>query len=221
MKCTPCRREPARRERPHHRPARCQRRRQDHHTAHAGGTLPARRRRISVDDIDVLQQPCAALARMGILGDAHRFYRASPRARTSPTSGRLGMDEDAANARAESLSQLLDMKAILDRRADGFSQGERMKTAWRAPWCTTRQHRARRAHQRPRRAGHQGLREALRWLRSPEGGGKCIVFSTHHARGGAAVRRGRRHLPRQRAWRAAACPSCSTWRAPRALRTPS
>jgi sodium transport system ATP-binding protein len=25
----------------------------------------------------------------------------------------------------------------------------------------------------------RGLREALRWLRSPEGGGKCIVFSTH------------------------------------------
>jgi sodium transport system ATP-binding protein len=25
----------------------------------------------------------------------------------------------------------------------------------------------------------RALREALRWLRSPEGGSKCIVFSTH------------------------------------------
>ena len=36
---------------------------------------------------------------------------------------------DQAQARAEALADLLDMRRILDRRADGFSQGERMKTA--------------------------------------------------------------------------------------------
>ena len=94
------------------------------------GLFPPDAGRISVDDIDVLQQPRAALARMGILGDAHGLYPRLTARENIAYFGRLqGMDEDAANARAESLSQLLDMKAILDRRADGFSQGERMKTA--------------------------------------------------------------------------------------------
>ena len=145
------------------------------------GLFPPDAGRISVDDIDVLQQPRAALARMGILGDAHGLYPRLTARENIAYFGRLqGMDEDAANARAESLSQLLDMKAILDRRADGFSQGERMKTALARALVHDP---ANIVLDEPTNGldvlATRGLREALRWLRSPEGGGKCIVFSTH------------------------------------------
>ena len=39
------------------------------------------------------------------------------------------MDEAALGASIARLAELLDMKPILDRRSDGFSQGERMKVA--------------------------------------------------------------------------------------------
>jgi len=123
----------------------------------------------------------AALARMGILGDAHGLYPRLSARENIVYYGRLqGMTPDAANARAEALAKLLDMGAILDRRADGFSQGERMKTALARALVHDP---ANIVLDEPTNGldvlATRALREALRWLRSPEGGGKCIVFSTH------------------------------------------
>ena len=85
---------------------------------------------ITVDGIAVAQQPRLALARMGILGDAHGLYPRLTARENVVYFGRLqGVDIDTAHARAQELSRLLDMGSILDRRAEGFSQGERMKTA--------------------------------------------------------------------------------------------
>jgi sodium transport system ATP-binding protein len=72
------------------------------------------------------------------------------------------------------------MKALLERRTEGFSQGERMKTAL-----------ARALVHDPSNIvldeptngldvlATRALRESLRYLRTPEGGSKCIIFSTH------------------------------------------
>jgi sodium transport system ATP-binding protein len=73
---------------------------------------------------------------------------------------------------------MLDMKPLLDRRTEGFSQGERMKTALARAVV----------HDPPNLildeptngldvVATRALREALRRLR--DDGGKCIVFSTH------------------------------------------
>ena len=90
------------------------------------------------------------------------------------------MNPDAANARADELAKLLEMQSILDRRAEGFSQGERMKTALARALVHDP---ANIVLDEPTNGldvlATRALREALRWLRSPEGGGKCIVFSTH------------------------------------------
>jgi sodium transport system ATP-binding protein len=70
------------------------------------------------------------------------------------------------------------MESLLDRRTDGFSQGEKMKTALARALV----------HDPPNIVldeptngldvlATRGLREALRRLRDDEG--KCIVFSTH------------------------------------------
>ena len=73
---------------------------------------------------------------------------------------------------------MLDMQPLLDRRTEGFSQGERMKTALARALV----------HDPPNIVldeptngldvlATRALRDALRRLRDDEG--KCIVFSTH------------------------------------------
>lgn len=136
---------------------------------------------ITVDGVAVEQSPRLALARMGILGDAHGLYPRLSARENIIYFGRLqGMEADAASARAEELSRLLDMGKILDRRAEGFSQGERMKTALARALVHDP---ANIVLDEPTNGldvlATRALREALRHLRSPAGGSKCIVFSTH------------------------------------------
>ncbi|SEK85397.1 sodium transport system ATP-binding protein [Roseateles sp. YR242] len=136
---------------------------------------------IQVDDIDVLAQPRAALARMGVLGDAHGLYpRLTARENIVYYARLQGMPKDQAQARAEALSELLDLRSILERRADGFSQGERMKTALARALVHDP---ANIVLDEPTNGldvvATRALREVLRHLRSPQGGAKCIVFSSH------------------------------------------
>ena len=134
---------------------------------------------VRVDGIDVAQQPAAALARMGVLSDARGLYPRLTARENIVYYGRLhGMRPQAAAARAEQLAKMLDMQALLDRRTEGFSQGERMKTALARALV----------HNPPNIVldeptngldvlATRALRETLRRLRDDEG--KCIVFSTH------------------------------------------
>jgi sodium transport system ATP-binding protein len=135
--------------------------------------------RISVDGIDVAQAPQKALARMGVLSDARGLYPRLTARENIVYYGRLhGMTADAASARAELLAEMLEMKPLLDRRTEGFSQGERMKTALARAII----------HDPPNLVldeptngldvlATRALRESLRRLRDEAG--KCIVFSTH------------------------------------------
>jgi sodium transport system ATP-binding protein len=88
------------------------------------------------------------------------------------------MAEPAAQARAEALADTLDMAALLDRRTEGFSQGERMKTALARALV----------HDPPNIIldeptngldvmATRSLRATLCRLRDEQR--KCIVFSTH------------------------------------------
>lgn len=136
---------------------------------------------IEVDGIDVLHAPRRALARMGILGDAHGLYPRLTARENIVYYGRLqGMEPAAAHARAEELARLLDMGALLERRCEGFSQGERMKTALARALVHDP---ANIVLDEPTNGldvlATRALREALRHLRSPAGGRKCIVFSSH------------------------------------------
>jgi sodium transport system ATP-binding protein len=137
--------------------------------------------RMTVDGIDVATRSREALARMGVLSDARGLYPRLSARENIVYYGRLhGMDAEAANARAESLAQMFDMAALLDRRTDGFSQGERMKTALARALVHDP---ANIILDEPTNGldvlATRALRDSLRWLRSPAGGAKCIVFSTH------------------------------------------
>jgi sodium transport system ATP-binding protein len=141
--------------------------------------LPPDAGRLRVDGIDVAERPTAARARLGVLGDARGL---SPRLTARENlvyDGRLhGLGEAAAQARAETLAATLNMRPLLERRAEGFSQGERMKTALARALV----------HDPPNIIldeptngldvlATRALRDTLRRLRDEEG--KCIVFSTH------------------------------------------
>ncbi len=145
------------------------------------GLIPADAGRIGVDGIDVIAEPRAALARMGVLSDARGLYPRLTARENIAYYGRLqGMEKAAADARAEVLAEMFDMRPLLDRRTEGFSQGERMKTALARALVHDP---ANIVLDEPTNGldvlATRALRESLRWLRTPAGGAKCIVFSTH------------------------------------------
>jgi sodium transport system ATP-binding protein len=134
--------------------------------------------RIVVDGIDAHGDALGVRGRLGILSDARGLYGRLTARENITYYGRLrGMAPDAIGASIERLALLLDLAAILDRRTDGFSQGERMKVAI-----------ARALVHDPRNVvldeptngldvlTTRSLREAVRRLREA---GKCVLFSSH------------------------------------------
>jgi sodium transport system ATP-binding protein len=137
--------------------------------------------RMSVNGIDVASQPRAAVARMGVLSDARGLYPRLSARENIVYFGRLqGMSIEAAQARAETLARMLDMLPLLERRTGGFSQGERMKTALARALVHDPAHIV---LDEPTNGldvlATRALRESLRFLSTPAGGNKCIIFSTH------------------------------------------
>ena len=137
--------------------------------------------RLVVDGLDVCRTPRAALSRMGMLSDARGLYpRLTARENIVYYGALQGMRPEAAEARAEVLAEMFEMRPLLDRRTEGFSQGERMKTALARALVHDP---ANIVLDEPTNGldvlATRALRDSLRWLRTPEGGSKCILFSTH------------------------------------------
>jgi sodium transport system ATP-binding protein len=136
---------------------------------------------LSVDGIDVATRPREVLSRMGVLSDARGLYpRLTARENIVYYGALQGMERDAADARAQDLARMFDLTALLDRPSAGFSQGEKMKTALVRALVHDP---ANIVLDEPTNGldvlATRALRESLRWLRTPAGGSKCIVFSTH------------------------------------------
>ncbi|MEO6952470.1 MAG: ATP-binding cassette domain-containing protein [Polyangia bacterium] len=133
---------------------------------------------VLVDGIDAAVDPCAARRRMGVLPDARGIYKRLTTRENIDYFGRLqGLDEDTLRTRREALVDALDMHDIADRRAEGFSQGQRLKTAL-----------ARALVHDPRNVvldeptngldvmATRNLRTFLRGLKAE---GRCVLFSSH------------------------------------------
>jgi sodium transport system ATP-binding protein len=131
-----------------------------------------------IDGHSVMRTPLIAAGRIGVLPHGAAIY-ANLTARENITYfGALqGLKRAAARARAQELVQLLDMQEFADRRARGFSQGQRVKTAL-----------ARALVHRPQNLlldeptngldvmAVRSLRALLAGLRDA---GHCILFSSH------------------------------------------
>src|SRR5439155_11512425 len=134
--------------------------------------------RIEIDGQDLLADPLAAQARLGVLPDVAGLYpRLTAREHIRYFGQLHGGSGAELEARAQSWIDLLDMHAFADRRVAGFSHGERTKVAL-----------ARALVHRPQNIlldeptngldvmSTRAVRELIRRLRAE---GRCVLFSSH------------------------------------------
>ncbi len=84
----------------------------------------------AIDGVDVLADPLAARRRIGVLPHGAGIYPQLSARENIDYFGRLhGLGGAALESRVDELVAELDLGGIADRRAKGFSQGERIKVA--------------------------------------------------------------------------------------------
>ena len=85
---------------------------------------------VLIDGMDVEHDAPAVRRRLGVLPDARGLYKRLTARENIDYFARLqGLDAATRRARSEALIEALDMADIADRRTEGFSQGQRVKTA--------------------------------------------------------------------------------------------
>jgi sodium transport system ATP-binding protein len=132
----------------------------------------------SVDGLDVAGDPVAVRRRIGVLPDGVGLYPRLTAREHIRYFGRLHGQRGAALEREiERLVALLDMGDIADRRAEGFSHGERLKVAL-----------ARALVHQPGNVlldeptnglDVMSLRNARALIRRIRDEGRCVLFSSH------------------------------------------
>ncbi len=133
---------------------------------------------ISVDGVDPEKDPMAVRKNIGFLTDQFGLYdRLSTREYLVYFGELNGMAGPSLHQRIDEVSQLLGMNDILERRAKGFSQGQRIKVAL----ARTLLHRPRHLLlDEPSRGldvmSTRALRAALAELRKD---GCCVIMATH------------------------------------------
>ncbi|MDE2135998.1 MAG: ATP-binding cassette domain-containing protein [Gammaproteobacteria bacterium] len=134
--------------------------------------------RVLVDGIDAAADPLAVRRRLGVLPDARGLYkRLSARENIDYFAALQGVPGAEGARRREALIEVLEMRDFADRRAEGYSQGQRVKTAI-----------ARALVHDPRNVlldeptngldvmATRRMREFMRALRAE---GRCVLFSSH------------------------------------------
>ncbi len=133
---------------------------------------------VLVDGMDAATDPLAVRRQLGVLPDARGLYKRLTAAENIDYFGRLhGMAPELLGQRREALIDALDMRDIASRRTEGFSQGQRVKTAI-----------ARAMVHDPRNVlldePTNGLdvmatRAMRRFMRQLKDEGRCVLFSSH------------------------------------------
>jgi len=134
--------------------------------------------RVLVDGLDPVVQPGEVRRRLGVLPDARGVYKRLTARENIAYFGRLhGLAEGSIRERTDRLSRRLGMQDCIDRRTEGFSQGQRTKTAI-----------ARALVHDPRNVlldePTNGLdvmttRSLRRFLAELKAEGRCVLFSSH------------------------------------------
>jgi sodium transport system ATP-binding protein len=144
---------------------------------------------IFIDDLDVQKNPDEARQKLGVLPDDTGLYKRLTARENIHYFGELqSLSPTQLEANTNELIALLGMDAIADRRADGFSLGERMKTALARAIVHQPQHIL---LDEPTNGldviTTRAVRKMLLTLRDQ---GRCILFSSHlmHEVGGLCDR---------------------------------
>ncbi len=133
---------------------------------------------ISVDGVDITKDPDSARRKLGVLPDARGLYKRLTARENIEYFGRLhGLDEATLKQRTDALIASLGIEDIAGRRTEGFSNGQRVKTAI-----------ARALVHDPRNVlldeptngldvmATRSLRKFMLQLRAE---GRCVLFSSH------------------------------------------
>ena len=133
---------------------------------------------ILIDGIDASADPVAVRRRLGVLPDARGIYKRLTARENIAYFGRLhGLDPATLDRRIDAAIVALEMDDFADRRAEGYSQGQRVKTAI-----------ARALVHDPRNVvldePTNGLdvmatRSMRGFLRNLKTDGRCVLFSSH------------------------------------------
>ena len=133
---------------------------------------------VLVDGIDAAVDPTGVRRRLGVLPDSRGLYKRLTSRENIRYFGRLhGLDDALIAQRTQALSDALEMGDIIERRTEGFSQGQRVKTAI-----------ARALVHDPRNVildePTNGLdvmatRAMRRFLLQLKAEGRCVLFSSH------------------------------------------
>ena len=94
------------------------------------GVLTPDSGKASIDGMDILGETSRARAHLGVLPHAAGLYNHLSARENIEYFGALhGMRQKDCRARIADLTRALDMDSFIDRRAKGFSQGQRIKVA--------------------------------------------------------------------------------------------
>ena len=133
---------------------------------------------VRIDDVDVVAEPLAAQARVGVLPDAHGLYpRMSAREHVRYFGQLQGLSGQELERRCDALVARLDMAGIADRRAAGFSQGERMKVSLARALVHGPQNVI--LDEPTNGLDVMSTRAMRRLIRELRDEGKCVLFSSH------------------------------------------
>ena len=131
-----------------------------------------------VDGQDVVRERYGVRRRIGVLSDARGIYpRLSARENIRYYGALQGLSGSALDARVDELIRALSIADIADRRAHGFSQGERMKVAIARALVHDPQTIL--LDEPTNGLDIMSIRSLRSLLRDLEAQGKCLLFSSH------------------------------------------
>jgi len=131
-----------------------------------------------VDGKDVVRERYGVRRRIGVLSDARGIYpRLTARENIRYFGALQGLSGAALDARVDELIRALSIADIADRRAHGFSQGERMKVAIARALVHDPQTIL--LDEPTNGLDIMSIRALRDLLRDLEANGKCLLFSSH------------------------------------------
>jgi sodium transport system ATP-binding protein len=133
---------------------------------------------VSVDGIEVARDPGRVRSQIGVLPDARGLYKRLTARENIAYFGRLqGLEPDFIESQTARLVEALEMQDFIDRRAEGFSQGQRTKTAIARALVHDPQNVL---LDEPTNGLDVMTTRAMRgFLRQLRAQGRCVLFSSH------------------------------------------
>ena len=131
-----------------------------------------------VGGIDLKADPLAARRVLGVLPHSSGLYQQLTGRENIEYYGRLhGLGEQELAQRVDALIERLELKAIADRKAKGFSQGERTKIALARALVHDPQHLL--LDEPTAGLDVMATRHLRDWLREVRRWGRCVLLSSH------------------------------------------